>query len=321
MNRRYLLFIFPALFALVIFAFAGCGGSDENNALTDGNVATGFASMKAGSWEEMTNSDGARDRSEFLGTDSYNGTDCYLMEFDTTTNGKKETTQIWISKSASQGVLMVMKDENGKVTKLELTPSTTQDIPTSDVPVNSTKIGTDKYTTPTGKTVNVTKYKITTSFGESEVWISSQVPFGQVKSLLNGTETSKLYDYGTSGAVRDISKKEMESASSFGIDDGGDGGDGGGGGIGGNIVITVGAGVKPQIKVSQPVTTLMLTAQGLTWGFSSDNALPGPFTYGVIPNGAIAVGVANPPDLKAGSQYMIVASDDNGASGLLLFVR
>ena len=242
MNRRYLLFVFPALFALVIFAFAGCGGSDDNNTMTDGdgNMAMGFASMKAGSWEEMTNSDGSRDRNEFLGTDSYNGTDCYLMEFDTITNGKKETTQIWISKSASQGVLMVMKDENGKVTKLELTPSTPQNIPTGDIPVNSTKIGTDKYTTPTGKTVNVTKYKTTTSFGESESWISSQVPFGQVKVLSNGTVISELYDYGTSGAVRDISKKEMESAGSFGIDDGGNGG--GGGGVGGNIVITVGAG-------------------------------------------------------------------------------
>jgi hypothetical protein len=321
MNRRYSLFIFPTLFALVIFAFAGCGGSsDDENALTDGNVAAGYAAMKVGSWAEMVNTDGTHDRSEFLGADSYNGTDCYLIEFDTITNDKKETTQIWISKSANQGVLMVMKDENGKVTKLELTPSTTQDIPTGEVPVNSTKIGTDKYTTPTGKTVNVTKYKITTDYGESEVWIGSQVPFGQVKSLLNGTETSKLYDYGTSGAVRDISKKEMESAGSFGIDDGGDGG-GDGGGIAGNIIITVGAGAKPQIKVSKPITILMLTAQGLTWGFTSDNPLPGPFTYGVIPNGANAVDIVNPPDLNAGSQYMIVASDDNGASGFLIFVR
>ncbi len=324
MNRRNLLFVFPALLALLVFAFAGCGSSsDDDNTLNDGNgnMAMGFASMKAGSWAEMVDADGSHERFEFLGTDSYKGTDCYIIEFDSTTNDKKESTQIWMNKSTSQGVLMVLKDSSGDITKMELTSSMPQSVPTGETPVNSTKIGTDKYTTPTGKTVNVTKYQTQTAAGQSETWISAQVPFGQVKDLLNGTVTSQLYDYGTSGAVRDISKSEMESAGSFGIDDGGDDGDGGDGGIVGNIVITVGAGAKPEIKVSQPITTLVLTAQGLTWGFTSDDPLPGPFTYGVIPNGAKLAGVANPPDLKVGSQYMIVASDDNGGSGLLIFTR
>jgi hypothetical protein len=330
MNKKYLLFVFPALIALLAFAFAGCGNSEDDNTLVpggDGNVAAGFAAMKAGSWAEYTSSDGSRERYEFLGMDSYKGSDCYLLEFDSITSGKKSTTQIWINKSTGQGVLMVMKDVNGEVTKMELTPSTPQDIPTGETPVNSTKVGTKKYTTPTGKTVDATIYQTQTTAGLSESWVSSQVPFGEVKSLFNGEVTSELYDYGTSGAVRDISKSEMESAASFGLpggDDNGAIGNGGdGGGIGGNIIVTVGVGAKPEIKVSQPVTTLMLIGQGFTWGFSTDNdqLLPGPFKYGTIPNGARSLGIADPPDLKAGTQYIINVAGENDSVGMLIFIR
>ncbi|MGB9598173.1 MAG: hypothetical protein ACPL7B_17935, partial [Candidatus Poribacteria bacterium] len=233
----------------------------------------------------------------------------------------KVINQIWINKSTGQGVLMVMKDESGKVTKMELTPTTPTDIPTGETPDNSVKIGTKKYTTPTGKTVEATIYKTTTTTGEYESWVSSQVPFWEVKAISNGKVLYELYDFGTSGAVRDISKQEMENASSFGLPDGNGGGIGGG--TIGDIVITVGEGARPEIKVSQPINTLMVTGPGFTWGFMSDNdqLLPGPFKYGILPNGTISLGVANPPDLKAGTQYTITVAGENGSMGMLIFVR
>jgi hypothetical protein len=64
------------------------------------------------------------------------------------------------------------------------------------------------YTTPTGKTVNVAKFKQQAGEG----WVSSQVPIGMVKAIdASGKTTMYLYDFGTSGAHRDISGAEMEN--------------------------------------------------------------------------------------------------------------
>lgn len=323
MKKCFSVSVILILLSLLAFAFSGCifGGEDEEDIIGpggEGEALAGLASMKAGSWEELVSPDGTRDRNEFLGTDTYKGVECYLLEFETIRSGVKEITQIWINKSTNQGVLLVMKDENGNVTKMELTPTTpTEDIPSDEVPPSAVKIGTKKYTTPTGKTVNATAYKMKTQAGESEFWVSSEVPFGQVKNIINGKVDCELYDFGFSGAKRDISKQEMENASSFGLPDGN------GGGVMGDIKITVGAGARPEIKVSQPITSLMLTGPGITWGFISDDdqPLPGPFKYGVIPNGAMSLGAENPPDLKTGTQYTITVTGKGDLMGILVFVR
>jgi hypothetical protein len=332
--------LFAALI-LIAFAFAGCSSKDDNPLVAgdgDNNGVMGFASMKAGSWEELASSDGSHSRSEYIGIDKYNGIECYVMEFDTIKNGKKSSTQIWIDKSMSKGVLYLMKDEDGTVTKLEI--SQTNDIPTDPgtIPAGYQEIGKKKYTTPTGKTVDAIAYQMTTQFGTIEWWSSSQVPFGDVKTISNGEVTDELYDFGTSGATRDISKQEAENAKPFdfsgGDGNGGGNGDGnigdnggGDGGQAGNIIITVGAGARPEIKVSQPIVALMVIGPGVFWGFNvlDDNALPGPFKYGVIPNGAESGGLDNPPDLVAGSQYTIQATGKQEGNvmpiGLFNFTR
>jgi len=218
MKKGFSLFVSLALLSLLAFAFVGCG-EEEKDVIGPGGgkdsgdgIISGFAGLKAGSWAELVYPDGTHSKYEFLGTDTYKGAECYLLEFETIQDGTKNINQIWINKSTGQGVLMVMKDENGVVMKMEMTPTTPQDIPTGETPVNSVKVGTQKYTTPTGKTVEATVYKTTTPDGEDETWISSQVPFWEVKSLLNGKVFYELYDFGTSGAKRDISKEEMENA-------------------------------------------------------------------------------------------------------------
>ena len=330
MKVSYWLFI---ALILIAFAFAGCSNKDDNPLVPgDGSSgASGFAAMKAGSWEELASSDGSHSRSEYIGIDKYNGVECYVLEFDSIKNGKKSSTQVWLNKAMSKGVLYVMKDENGNVTKMDIPQ--TNDLPTDPgtVPAGYKEIGKKKYTTPTGKTVDAIAYQITTQFATIEWWSSSQVPFSDVKTISNGKVTDELYDFGTSGATRDISKQEAENAKPFDFSGGGDngGGDNGGGDAGqaGNIIITVGAGATPTIKVSQPISSLMVVGPGFFWGFTvlDDNSLPGPFKYGVIPDGAESGGLDNPPDLEAGSQYTIQATGKQEGNvmpiGLLNFTR
>jgi len=336
---------------LLSFIFAGCGGNDEEDSLFPGGSGdpgmVGFAAMKVGSWEELRSPEGDVDRYEYIGVDTYNGTECYLLEFDSVTQGQRNITQIWISKATGQAVLMVMKDTDGNVTKMDIPQN--YDPPTStggEMPATATNLGNKKYTTPTGKTVDAVAYKITTPYGEVESWSSSQVPFGEVKTMTNGVINSELYDFGSSGAVRDISKQEAENAKPFDIWGGGDigggdvgggdvgGGDVGGGDIGGgdvndpignigNIKITIGAGTKPDIKVSQPIEVLTVTGLAFVWGFESknDQLLPGPFKYGVIPNGAQLAGMPVAPDLVAGTMYTIMVDDGQGNFGLVQFTR
>jgi len=332
-------------FVFMAFVLSGCGGGDDEDDLIlpgDGNIGAGFAAMKAGSWEELRSPDGDIDRYEYIGIDTYNGTECYILEFDSVTQGQRSTNQIWINNPTGQALLMVMKDENGKVTKMDIPPN--YDPPTStggEVPVTATNLGKKKYTTPTGKTVDAVAYKITTPYGEVESWTSSQVPFGEVKSIINGKAMSELYDFGSSGAARDISKQEAENAKPFGIGDidgddidisGGDDGDvdigDNGGNIGdiqiGDIVITVGAGGRPEIKVSKPINSLRVAGEGVIWGFDVDNdkTLPGPFKMGVLPNGTKLVGMANPPDLRAGAMYTVqVSGAQKNSIGQLMFIR
>lgn len=349
---------FSILIVLFAFVFSGClfgGDDDEEGDLIvggdgDGNVAAGFAAMKVGSWEELHSPEGDIDRYEYIGIDTYNGTECHVLEFDSTMQGQRSITQIWISKATGQAILMVMKDNKGKVTKMDIPQSYDPPEATGgEVPATATNLGKKKYTTPTGKSVDAVAYKITTPYGEAEFWTSSQVPFGEVKSLTNGEVISELYDFGSSGAKRDISKQEAENAQPFGFGDidGGDdqgGGDNGGGNGGdegdvdngdngggddvniqiGDIIITVGAGGKPEIKVSEPITALRIGGEGVIWGFDVNNGktLPGPFKVGVLPAGTTLVGIANPPDLKAGALYTIqVTGAQENAVGQLLFTR
>lgn len=79
-----------------------------------------------------------------------------------------------------------------------------------------TSLGTGTYTTPTGKTVSVNKYKYDKSGMTGEYWYSSQVPFVIVKSETNTTVVGRevntkmeLQDFGT-GATSAFAQKDFE---------------------------------------------------------------------------------------------------------------
>jgi hypothetical protein len=198
---------------------AGCGGEDEEDeeeAVGPGETQDaylGLGAMKAGSWAEHTSTAGVRIRWEYLGEDTYNGSACFLMESETDSDGQKVINQIWIDKAKGEAVLSVM-EMAGLVMKMDM--SQAPEVPggvSGETFSGAQQIGTQDYTTPTGKTVQAAAFKV----DNSEQWISGQVPFGVVKSILDGQMSMELYDFGSSGAVRDISKEEAENATSFGI--------------------------------------------------------------------------------------------------------
>lgn len=330
--------VFFAVSIVMACLFAGCG-EDEEGLVGPGGTegaggVAGLAALKQGSWAEHTSSDGSRGRMEFLGEDTWEGRKCLLMESESTEPGGSSTImQIWLDKATGEPVLFLIK-EDGKVMRMNLSqqPVDVTEM-TGEIPVQAQNLGKDKYKTPTGKTVDVVKYSITTAYGTSEVWSSSEVPFFDVKDIFNGEVTSSLYDFGFSGAERSISRQEAENAEPFGFSNipGGDdniddnpfeqpdgqadgqqpGGQGGQQQIG-QIKITVGPGPRPTISVSEPVSSFIMTGTGVLWMFQSVNNaadLPGPFIYGVTPDGAEAV-LAMVPDLVTGQDYVIQVHGD-----------
>ncbi|MBI4361545.1 MAG: hypothetical protein HY558_00065, partial [Euryarchaeota archaeon] len=81
-------------------------------------------------------------------------------------------------------------------------------------------LGPDNYTTPTGKTIRVEKFRSTLPGGEHEVWATLDLPLLpiariQTRSQAGGTlllATTELQDYGTQGANSTFTPQELEAA-------------------------------------------------------------------------------------------------------------
>ncbi len=336
--------VFSITIILMACLFAGCGGDDDDDIVgPDGaGGVMGFGSMKPGDWAEHRTPEGYRDISKYLGEDTWQGRSCTLIEFESYHQGQLLVNQMWMDNTTGEIVLFLIK-ENEKVMYMDLSFPT--DVPgeseTWEQPTTQ-KIGSEKYTTPTGKTVEATIYQTQTSFGTSEDWVSSEVPFESVKLLTGGRLISSLYDYGT-GATRNISKQEAENAEPFSfeipdipggdtpvIPDPGVPDPGIPGGVG--VVITVGAGPRPTISVSQPIQFFSISKGFMpVWCFESPDdpedpagrTFAGPFTYGILPNGAEEV-IGPAPDLVAGQTYIVQVIAWKGimpVMGNLMFTR
>lgn len=171
---------------------------------------TGFMAPAAGQWTEYvyTNGEESHLKMEFIGQDTVDGKTC--TGFEMTMSGEEEIImQIWTETATGQAVKYVVKTGDEvmcmDVSHSPYEPPETETPGTYEPNLPDITYGT--YTTPTEKTVNVAKFAI----GGGETWVSSQVPFGMVKVVDASEETTMyLYDFGTTGAQRDISKAEME---------------------------------------------------------------------------------------------------------------
>jgi len=213
-----------AVFSVILMAclFVGCG--EEEEAEEEGELAEGylgFPEMKGGEWAEYTSSElgeAARIRFEYIGTDTFDGRECFVTEFETEAAGEKTISQVWTDKEKGEIKLYVIKVA-GIVMKMEISelPALSTDVAegasgeTPDEYKPGAQVSTETYTTPTGKTVKAAVFKADTQ----EEWISSDVPFGAVKAVDSGKTVMELYDFSFSGATRDISKEEAENATSM----------------------------------------------------------------------------------------------------------
>ena len=192
---------------LAITLLPACGGGSTPPAYT------GFMQAAEGQWVEYVISSAGEEyhqKMENIGQDTVDGKTCIGFEMTMAMPQQGETiVQMWTDAATHQPVKYVMKT-GGQVICMAVSQSP-YGPPETGTPgsydPNLPNISYGTYTTPTGKTVNVAKFAI--SGGES--WVSSQVPFGMVKVVASGTTTMSLYDFGTSGAQRDISKAEMEN--------------------------------------------------------------------------------------------------------------
>jgi hypothetical protein len=176
---------------------------------------TGFIAPAEGQWAEYvisTNGEESHQKMEYIGQDTVDGKTC--TGFEMTFSEQEETImQIWTEVATGQAVKYVVKmGDQVMCMNVGQSPEPPETETPNEYDPNLPNISYGTYTTPTGKTVNVAKFAT-----GSEVWVSSQVPFGMVKVIDDSGETTMyLYDFGTTGAQRDISKTEMENCTQIG---------------------------------------------------------------------------------------------------------
>jgi hypothetical protein len=176
---------------------------------------TGFIAPAEGQWAEYvisTNGEESHQKMEYIGQDTVDGKTC--TGFEMTFSEQEETImQMWTETATGQVVKYVVKmGDQVMCMNVGQSPEPPETETPNEYDPNLPNISYGTYTTPTGKTVNVAKFAT-----GSEVWVSSQVPFGMVKVIDDSGETTMyLYDFGTTGAQRDISKTEMENCTQIG---------------------------------------------------------------------------------------------------------
>lgn len=229
MNKKYknLIFILAIILIIILVLIIVFSKKKEEAILTYGgwetNIYTGFYRPQEGGWAELIIKDEegkeSLQRSIYLGETTIEGVLSYGVEVDANLwDNKGVILQIWYDESSDEIVKMVSKMKQGKevtcvsANLMELIfPAFKDYLPSVFTPpkyssVNDYNYGT--YTTESGKTVQVAKF---IDEYQTEIWVSSEVPFGIVKGVYLPTKTTvvRLRDFGLSGAKPVISKTEM----------------------------------------------------------------------------------------------------------------
>jgi hypothetical protein len=222
--KRVLGIVIALLLAITLLPACGSGGGGEGGSGEGGTLPsggdgtpseyTGFMLPAEGQWVEYVmagEGENLHQKMEYIGQDTIDGKTCIGFEMTMAMPQQGETiVQMWTDAATHQLVKYVMKT-GGQVICMDIgqspyEPPETETPGQYDPSLPDISYGT--YTIPgTGGTVTVAIFDVP----GGEVWVSSQVPFGTVKVIASGTTTMSLYNFGTSGAQRDISKAEMEN--------------------------------------------------------------------------------------------------------------
>ncbi len=195
------------------------------------DIYTGFLKPKQGAWSEIVfiNQGGKESlqQSVYLGEKTIEGVLTYGIEIDSNvSNNTNAILQIWLDKKSDKAIKIVskLKGKNEVVCVDEslmklLVPSFESFLPAAFTPVKYSSINQYTYgtfTTETKKTIQVAKF---IDENKTEIWISSEVPFGIIKAV--DTENNKvvvyLRDFGLAGAKPKISETEMINCTKKGL--------------------------------------------------------------------------------------------------------
>ncbi|MBU2561337.1 MAG: hypothetical protein KKD17_03490 [Nanoarchaeota archaeon] len=195
------------LVVAAMLALSGCaGGQTEAKPTAKPAKYAGFMDLKAGQWAEVVTKSGGetvKTRTEVIESSPS------LAKFQiiTEADGQETVAQFWLDRREGKPTKYLVKSGE-EVMCLDVSQMPKGAVPSEGGAYPSDKPGITHgtYPTPTGKEVTVAKF--TTSSGE--IWVSSEVPFGLVKTVSNGKTVSSLYDFGTIGAKSRIDEADAE---------------------------------------------------------------------------------------------------------------
>jgi len=235
--KRFVFLLLVVSFSAILL-MVGCeekekpsGGSEGGETQSEGSeeeqqqeqeqqtLYSGFMEPASGQWAEYVYRVAGKtmnQKMECVGEEMVEGKLCFGFETTIDVNGMKSILQMWIDKSSQSSVKYVIKMNNQVYCMDPL--SVNQNPPDVETPdaykpenMNYT-IG--EYTVPgNGQTIKVAIFH---GAGESETWVSSEVPFGLVKIIdKDGNELMHLENFGLTGAKRDISAEERDNCTTL----------------------------------------------------------------------------------------------------------
>jgi hypothetical protein len=229
MNKKYksLIIILLAILLIALVFIIILSNRKEEVDLTYGgwesNIYTGFHRPQQGGWSELViiDEEGKQNlqRAIYLGQANVDGVLAYGVETDSNVlDNTGSILQVWYAENSDEIIRMVSKDKQGDnvvcVSKslMELiVPGFEVYLPsvfTPDKYHSMIDYAYGTFTTETGRTVQVAKF---IDEYQTEIWVSSEVPFGVVRGVFLPTNVTvvNLRDFSLSGGTPKISLSEM----------------------------------------------------------------------------------------------------------------
>jgi len=228
MNKKYrnLIIILVILLIALVFIII-LSNKKEQVDLTYGgwesSVYTGFHRPNQGGWSELiiVDEEGNQNlqRSIYLGQAKIDGVLAYGVETDPDVlNNSGSILQVWYDENSDEIIKMVSKNKQEEdvicvsQSLMELImPGFETYLPSVFTPDKYHSLidyTYDTFMTETGKTIQIAKF---VDEYQTEIWVSSEVPFGVVKGVFLPTNVTvvNLRDFSLSGATPLISLSEM----------------------------------------------------------------------------------------------------------------
>lgn len=228
MNPKYkkLIIILAVILLIALVFIIILSNRKEKIDLTYGgwesSIYTGFLKPQKGAWSELIvideKGDKSLQRSIYLGESTIEGVRAYGVETDPNVfDSKGSVLQVWYEYSTDEIIKIASRAKREEVICINvplmktLFPTLEGYLPTIVTPgkyssINEYTYGT--FTTETNKTVQVAKF---IDEYETEIWLSSEVPFGVIKGVFMPTNQTVVYlrDFGLFGATPIISEAQI----------------------------------------------------------------------------------------------------------------